>query len=254
MITTHLENLKELHKIDFIIANYENASHGFGLSQKNAKELLNSSIDVMTGGNHSWDKKDIMALLESEPLLRPLNYPQGVPGTGSAVFDVAGEKLAVINAMGHFCMPQVDNLFHTVEKEVDRLKGEGIKHIFIDLHAEATSEKRALFIYLKEKISALIGTHTHVGCDDLQIVEGAGYVTDIGLTGCRDNVIGMEADEPIKRFKTSISGRFEVPNKCKAWLQMAVMDLDVEGRCTKMFKIRRFDDGREDSYLEAYID
>ena len=126
--------------------------------------------------------------------------------------------------------------------------------IFIDLHAEATSEKRALFLHLKEKISALIGTHTHVGTDDLQIVEGCGYATDIGLTGCRDNVIGMKSNVPIERFITGISGRFEVPDSCKSWMQMIVMDLDDEGQCQEMYKIRRFCDGRDDMRLDAYID
>ena len=253
MITTHLKELIKTHSIDFVIANYENASHGFGLTVKSANELFNAGIDVMTGGNHTWDKKDIVALLESKPVLRPINYPNEVPGSGSMTLEVGGEKLAIINAMGHFSMPQVDNLFRTVEAEVDRLRDEGIKNIFIDIHAEATSEKRALFMHLKDKITGMIGTHTHVGCDDLQIVDGCGYITDIGLTGCRDNVIGMKAEVPIERFKTGLPGRFEVPSSCKSWLQMAVLDMS-QGQCTSMFKIKRFDDGREDIVSQAYLD
>jgi 2',3'-cyclic-nucleotide 2'-phosphodiesterase len=254
MITTHLQKLKELHNIDFVIANYENASHGFGLSTKNANELFHAGIDVMTGGNHSWDKKDIHALLESHNILRPINYPDMVSGEGCKVFDINGESLAVINAMGHFSMPYVDNVFRTVEAKVDELLAKDIKHIFIDLHAEASSEKRAMFIYLKEKISALIGTHTHVGTDDLQIIDGSAYATDVGMTGCRDNVIGMKENVPIERFITGVSpGRFEVPEKCKAWLQMIIMDLDSHGKCSDMYKIRRFCDGREDTNLKAYI-
>ena len=255
MLTTHLKELKALHQIDFIIANYENASHGFGLSTKNAKELFNAGIDVMTGGNHTWDKKDIKTLLETDPILRPINYPDMVVGEGCKIFEVNGKSIAVINAMGHFCMPLVDNVFRSVEAKVDELIEKDIKHIFIDIHAEATSEKRALFLHLREKISALIGTHTHVGTDDLQIIEGTAYATDIGLTGCRDNVIGMGADVPIERFITGVSpGRFEVPEKCKSWIQMMVMDLDDAGRCHEMYKIRRFCDGRDDTRLDAYID
>ncbi len=253
MITAHLKELIQTHAIDFVIANYENASHGFGLTLKSANELFKAGIDVMTGGNHSWDKKDIHALLESMPILRPINYPDIVSGSGSMIFDVGDEKLAVINAMGHFSMPLVDNLFRTVEAEVDRLHRQGIKNIFIDIHAEATSEKRALFLHLKEKVSGIIGTHTHVGCDDLQIVDGCGYITDMGLTGCRDNVIGMNADVPIARFQTGLPGRFEVPNSCRSWLQMAILDLS-EGECSSMFKVKRFDDGREDIISHAYRD
>ena len=110
-------------------------------------------------------------------------------------------------------------------------------------------------MHLREKISALIGTHTHVGTDDLQIIEGSAYATDVGLTGCRDNVIGMGADVPIERFITGVSpGRFEVPQMCKSWIQMMVMDLDDGGRCVEMYKIRRFSDGRDDTRLDAYID
>lgn len=255
MITTHLKELRRIHAIDFVIANYENASHGFGVSTKNANELFAAGIDVMTGGNHSWDKKDIHALLQSHNILRPINYPAMVSGEGCKIFDVAGQKLAVINVMGHFSMPYVDNFMRVTQEKVDELYKEGVRHIFVDLHAEATSEKRALFLHLKNQISTLMGTHTHVGCDDLQIVDGCGYVTDIGLTGCRDNVIGMHKDVPIERFITGVSpGRFEVPEKCKAWLQMAVIDLNEEGRCERIFKLRRFDDGREDTYLEAFVD
>jgi len=255
MLTTHLKELKATHNIDFIIANYENASHGFGLSSKNANELFNAGIDVMTGGNHSWDKKDIKTLLTTHDILRPINYPDMVVGEGCKILEVNGTPIAVINAMGHFSMPYVDNVFRSVEAKVDELVDKGVKHIFIDMHAEATSEKRALFLHLKEKISAMIGTHTHVGTDDLQIIDGSAYATDVGLTGCRDNVIGMGADVPIERFITGVSpGRFEVPEKCKAWIQMMVMDLDSDGRCIEMYKIRRFCDGRDDTRLDAYID
>lgn len=255
MLTTHLKELKALHSIDFVIANYENASHGFGLSSKNANELFNAGIDVMTGGNHTWDKKDIKTLLETHEILRPINYPDMVVGEGCKTYEINDTTIAVINAMGHFSMPLVDNVFRSVEAKVNELLEQGIKHIFVDMHAEATSEKRALFLHLREKISAMIGTHTHVGTDDLQIIEGSAYATDMGLTGCRDNVIGMGADVPIERFMTGVSpGRFEVPDKCKSWIQMMVIDLDDNGRCTQMYKIRRFCDGRDDTRLDAYID
>lgn len=252
MIKEHLMKLRRQEGIDFVIANYENASHGFGLTAKNATEMLESGIDVMTGGNHTWDKKDILPLLESLPLLRPHNYPEGVPGTGCRIFEVAGEKLAVLNIMGHYGMPYVDNAFRCARDTVAQLKEDGIEHIFLDFHAEASSEKRGMMMLLQGQVSGIMGTHTHVGSDDLQIAHGTAYVTDIGLSGCRDNVIGMDAKVPLERFITGMAGRFEVPEKCRKILQIAIMNLE-EGKCTEAFKLKIFDDGRvfrTDAWME----
>ena len=252
MIKEHLKKLRKSEEIDFVIANYENASHGFGLTLKNGKELFDSGIDVMTGGNHTWDKKEIIPLLETLPLLRPHNYPPGVPGTGCRIFEVAGEKLAVINIMGHYGMPYVDNAFRCARDTVAQLKEEGIDSIFIDFHAEASSEKRGVMMLLQGEVSGIIGTHTHVGSDDFQISKGTAYLTDIGLSGCRDNVIGMDEKVPLERFITGVAGRFEVPEKCKKILQIAIMTLE-EGKCTKAQKHKIFDDGRvikTDAWME----
>ncbi|RUM65624.1 MAG: metallophosphoesterase [Sulfurimonas sp.] len=244
MVREHLGRLREEHGIDVVIANYENASHGFGLTMKNANELFGYGIDVMTGGNHSWDKKEIIPLFETLELLRPHNYPAEVPGTGLKVYDVKGEKLAVLNLMGHYSMPHTDNAFRLASKCVEDLHVEGVKNIFIDFHAEATSEKRAMLMMLKGHVSAIVGTHTHVGTDDLHIVEGSAYLTDIGLTGCRDNVIGMDAKVPITRFLTGMPGHFDIPKKCKRILQIVIMEFEA-GKCIDVFKIKCFDDGRE---------
>ncbi len=244
MIKEHLKRLREAHGIDFVIANYENASHGFGLTTKNAKELFNAGIDVMTGGNHTWDKKEIIPLLDALELLRPHNYPEGVPGTGCKVYSVGDERLAVLNIMGHYGMPYVDNAFRCAQQAVEQLENEGVKHIFLDFHAEVTSEKRAMMMMLQGRVSGIIGTHTHVGTDDFQIANGTAYMTDMGLTGCRDNVIGMDAKVPVERFLTGMPGRFEVAEKCKKILQMAVMELE-EGRCVRAFKVKSFDNGKE---------
>lgn len=243
MIKEHLMKLRRDEGIDFVIANYENASHGFGITPKNANELLSMGIDVMTGGNHTWDKKEILPLLETQQFLRPHNYPAGVVGTGCRVFDVAGERLAVLNIMGHYGMPYTDNAFRCARDSVAQLKEQGVEHIFIDFHAEATSEKRAMMMLLQGEVSGIIGTHTHVGTDDFQIVQGTAYLTDMGLSGCRDNVIGMEQKVPLERFITGVSGRFEVPEKCKKILQIAILTLE-EGKCTEAFKLKIFDDGR----------
>ena len=239
MVKRHLPSIKNELNLDFVVANYENASHGFGLTPKNANELFNTGIDLMTGGNHTWDKKEIIPLLDSMPLLRPINYPKGVPGKGFAVIEEL--NLAIVNIMGYFTMPMVQNPFIAANETVDMLQSEGIKNIFIDFHAEATSEKRAMFLMLKDRISALAGTHTHVGSDDLSVVDGAGYVTDVGLSGCRDNVIGMKADVPIKKFLTGLPGHYDVPDRCKAIFQMVVFEIE-DGKCLDAYKIKAFDE------------
>lgn len=252
MVQYHLKKIKDDQKLDIVIANYENASHGFGLSEKNAKELFSYGIDIMTGGNHTWDKKDIFPLLENYPILRPINYPLDVPGKGMEIVEINGERLGVINLMGYYSMPMVENPFVYIRNVVNELHILGVKNIFIDMHAEATSEKRALLMMLKDKVSAICGTHTHVGTDDLQIFYGVGYVTDVGLTGCMDNVIGMEESIPIKRFLTGLPGRFDVPNRCKKIFQIVVLELD-KGRCKDAYKIKAYD---EDSYFisqKAYV-
>jgi len=253
MVRRFVPELRESERLDFVVANYENASHGFGLTEKNAKELLGAGVDAMTGGNHTWDKKEIRGLLESLPLLRPVNYPEGVPGRGVRIFDAAGERLAVVNLMGHYGMPMVDNPFLAINRVVDTLEAEGVRNILIDMHAEATSEKRALLMMLRDRVSAIFGTHTHVGTDDLVIDRGCAYVTDTGLTGCRDNVIGMDAKVPIERFLTGLPGRFEVPDKCRAVLQMVVVEIR-EGRAVEAYKIRAYDEGTVERIFEARVE
>lgn len=242
MLKRHLKRLQQEHYIDFTIANYENASHGFGLTEKNCIELLGYGVSMMTGGNHSFDKKEILALFDTYPLIRPLNYPQVTPGKGVFRTVLLGKELAVLNVMGHYTMPMADNPFTMATKVVQELKSQGVKHIVVDMHAEASSEKQALFHMLKNEVSAILGTHTHVGSDDLQITEGCCYVTDVGLTGCRDGVIGMKKEIPIQRLLTGIGGHFDVPDTCKALLQIVVFELDEEGRCVGAEKIKIYDD------------
>lgn len=242
MLKRHLKRLQQEHYIDFTIGNYENASHGFGLTEKNCIELLGYGIDMMTGGNHSFDKKEILELFDTYPLIRPINYPKDTPGEGIYQTTLLGKEVAIINLMGHYTMPLVDNPFTMIVEEVEKLKAKHIKHIIIDIHAEASAEKNALRQMLKKDVSAILGTHTHVATDDLQIVEGCCYVTDVGLTGCRDGIIGMREDVPIKRFLTGLGGHFDIPDACKAILQMVVFELDDEGRCVGAEKIKIHDD------------
>ena len=258
IIKENLAKIRDEYNIDFVMANAENASHGFGLTVKNCDELLKAGIDVITGGNHTFDKKkDMMVLLETKPVLRPDNYQEGVTGSGLRVFEIEGtdgvEKLAVVNLMGQFAMPTVENPFNWAKKLIAKLHEDGIKNIFIDFHGEATSEKRIMLMMLKNQVSAIAGTHTHVGTDDLQIMENTAYITDIGLTGCRDNVIGMDAHVPIQKACTGIGGHFEVPNNCKSILQIMVVDID-EGKAVDSFKIKKLCNQKEHIITKAMID
>ena len=258
IIKENLAKIRKEYEIDYVIANGENASHGFGLTTTSCSELLKAGIDIITGGNHSFDKKkDMMVLLETANVLRPDNYPEGLVGSGMKVCDVQTangiEKLAVINLMGQFAMPTVENPFNWAKKLVSKLQEEEIKNIFIDFHGEATSEKRIMLMMFKNQVSAICGTHTHVGTDDLQIFENTAYLTDIGLTGCRDNVIGMESKIPIQKATTGIGGHFEVPNSCKSILQMMVVDIE-DGKAQSAFKIKKYCNNPKLFISEAFVE
>ncbi len=243
MVKKYLPKLREEYGLDLVIANYENASHGFGLTKKNCEELLGYGIDVMTGGNHSWDKKEVFLLYKDYPLIRPINYPRKSPGEGLIKVEVLGYKVAIINVMGHYTMPMVDNPFVIMEETIKELRDEGIKHIIVDIHAEATSEKLAMMQLLRKDVSAIFGTHTHVGTDDLAIIDGCCYVTDVGLTGCRDGVIGMEKDIPLNRFLTGLGGHYDIAKKCQTIFQLVIFKLNEEGRGVNAKKIKIYDNG-----------
>jgi hypothetical protein len=255
MIGKYLPTLRTKYGLDFVIANYENASHGFGITRKNCDELLGYGIDVMTGGNHSWDKREIFELYETHPLIRPINYPQSGAGKGLIKVKILGEEVAVLNVMGHYTMPMADNPFIKIDEAVKRLKEEGIKFIVVDVHAEATSEKLAMLHILKDRVSAVLGTHTHVGTDDLSIVDGCCYVSDVGLTGCRDGVIGMDKKIPIQRFMTGIGGHFDISKECQSIFQIIIFELDANGRAIQAKKLKIYDDGEVrqlDGRVESY--
>jgi metallophosphoesterase (TIGR00282 family) len=242
IIKKYLQRLRQEHFLDFVIANYENASHGFGLTEKNCDELLGYGIDMMTGGNHSFDKKEIFGLFETHPLIRPVNYPDATPGKGVYRTQIGGKNVAILNLMGHYTMPMADNPFTIITSLIASLKAEGFRHIVIDMHAEASSEKNALLHMLYRDVSAIFGTHTHVGTDDLQIVDGCCYVTDVGMTGCRDGIIGMDKKIPLQRFLTGLGGHHDIPETCKAIFQMIIFELDEEGRCIGAEKLKIYDD------------
>lgn len=245
-VARYVREARSAYGLDLVIANGENASHGFGITQKSVVELQECGVDIFTSGNHIWDKKEVTALLalENSNILRPHNYPQGVVGSGVYRGVVGGEEFAVVNLMGHFGMPQCDNAFICANSLVESLQCEGVRNIIIDFHAEATSEKRAMFMMLKGKVAAIFGTHTHIGTDDLEIFQGTFGVSDVGMSGARESVIGMDCAEPIHRFLTGIPNRLSVPdgNGIPSIFQMIVCEI-CEGKCLEAFKLRALDNG-----------
>jgi hypothetical protein len=204
---------------DFVIANIENASHGFGLTKKNYIELANSGINCFTSGNHIWDKKDIHEYIDTaNELIRPINYPSGAPGKGSQIFSINGHKIAVINVLGRVFMPPLDSPWQVVIEEIERLRLENVTSIFIDFHAEATAEKICFSKYLAYKyntdnlslIKGFFGTHTHVQTADESIINGMAYITDAGFCGAKDSVIGMEFSTSLKRLSSGLPERYEI--------------------------------------------
>jgi len=206
-----LPSLLNKLKIDLTIANCENAAGGFGITEKVARELFSYGIDVMTSGNHIWDKKEIISYIEKEDrVLRPLNYPPGAPGKGSILLQVKNKKIAIMNIAGRVFMPLVDCPFRRADEELKKIKKE-THLVVIDFHGEATSEKIAFGYYMDGKVSAVVGTHTHVQTADEQILpKGTAYITDVGMTGPVISVIGIEIEDIIQKFLTQIPRKFNI--------------------------------------------
>lgn len=234
-VQNHIAEAKNNLNLDLIIANAENAAHGFGITKKIANGLLELPIDVLTGGNHSFDNKDMFELLKHPRILTPLNIGEDKP---QEIIVELNEKIAIINILGSFSMGNVDNPFKTTRSKVDELRSRGINHIFIDFHAEATSEKNALFAMLKGEVSCIVGTHTHVGTDDLFVHKGTAYASDAGLNGIIDGVIGMDAINPIQTFLTGIKKRLEVAKDGNSVFQILVIELDPSGSAKSIQKYR----------------
>ena len=211
-VATHLPAVREKYGVHAVIANGENAAGGFGITPKIAQELLDMDIDLLTSGNHIWDKKEIYEYLDrTDKLLRPANLPPGVPGTGSAVFTASdGTKVGVLNLMGRIFLTPSDCPFRRGKEETEKLKKLGAEVILVDFHAEATSEKIALALYLDGQVSAVVGTHTHVQTSDERLLPGGtAFITDVGMTGPHDSVIGVTSELAIGRFLTRMPARFD---------------------------------------------
>lgn len=234
-----IPKLREERGIDLVIANGENAAGGSGITPKTAAEIFGAGVDIMTSGDHLWDQKEVSELLANEKrFVRPLNYPAGTPGQGSLIFQMESlPPVGVLNLQGRTFMASLENPFHAALAEVEKL-GKSAKIIFVDFHAEATSEKVAMARMLDGKISALIGTHTHVQTADEQIFPGGtAFLCDAGFTGPHESVIGREIEPIIKRFLTNQPQKFEVAAN-RVMLQGVIVEVeDVTGRATKIERV-----------------
>jgi metallophosphoesterase (TIGR00282 family) len=235
-----LERCVADHQIDFTVANGENAAGGMGITPVIASEFLDLGIDVLTSGNHIWAKKEIIPFLdEEERLLRPANYPDRVPGRGAGIFRLGnGKKIGVLNIEGRVFMRNLECPFRVSEKEVEKLK-EQTPIILVDFHAEATSEKVALAWFLNGKVSAVVGTHTHVQTADERILSGGtAYITDAGMTGPLASVIGIRRQIALERFLTQVPIKFDVATE-EIELQGVILEVDEQtGKSRSIERVR----------------
>ena len=238
-LSSLLPSLRQEHKLDLVVANGENTAGGFGLTLDTAEELLDSGVDVITSGNHIWDQKEIIPhMSEGLPLVRPANYPSGVPGRGHLIMG----DVMVLNLMGRVFMSAIDCPFRTADHILNSLPEEDPpKIIIVDFHAEATSEKAALAWYLDGRVSAILGTHTHVATADARILPGGtAFVSDVGMTGPVNSVIGSDPAPIIERFLTQTPRRFTVASGGPLLLNSVLVDVDEKsGKATHIQRVDR---------------
>jgi metallophosphoesterase (TIGR00282 family) len=234
-----LPKLRRKHELDLVIANGENSAGGSGITPKTAEEIFAAGVDIITSGDHLWDQKEVIGLLQVESrFLRPLNYPQGTPGRGSLIYQMNNQPpVGVLNLQGRTFMPDLDNPFICARAEVEKMR-EKTNIIFVDFHAEATSEKAAMGRMLDGQVSALVGTHTHVQTADEQIFPGGtAFLSDAGFTGPHESVIGREMEPVIKRFLTLQPQRFAVGEK-DVKLQGALVEINPHtGKAEKIMRV-----------------
>ena len=239
LVRRGLGPLCDYHQIDLVIANAENAAAGFGLTREIGDQLLEWGVDVMTSGNHIWDKKEAIDYIGAEPrLLRPANFPAGVPGNGRYLARARnGVSVGVVNAMGRVFMLNIDDPFAGVLREIEALRDHA-RIIFVDFHAEATSEKIAMGWHLDGRVSAVVGTHTHVQtADDRILPKGTAYLTDVGMTGPHDSIIGVEVQPALARFTTAMPQKFETAT-ANPRLNAVIVDADDQtGRATEIERV-----------------
>jgi metallophosphoesterase (TIGR00282 family) len=239
LVRQGLQAIVEHHQIDLVIANAENSAAGFGITREIGDQLLDWGVDVMTSGNHIWDKKEALDYIGAEPrLLRPANYPAGAPGNGSYLARTRdGRTAGVVNVMGRVFMLNIDDPFAVVLREIEALK-QRTRIVFVDFHAEATSEKIAMGWHLDGRVTAMVGTHTHVQTADERILpKGTAYLTDVGMTGPHDSIIGVEIAAALARFLTALPQKFETAT-ANPRLNAVIVDADEQtGRATSIERL-----------------
>lgn len=236
-----LPSLRDELKVDLVIANGENSATRVGMTEKAYRELTRSGIDFFTSGNHIWRKKEFIPNLDDKnyKVIRPENYPPGTPGRGYDIIEVGKEKVAILNFLGLTNMdPELENPFRRAEGIIRKVKGAKIK--IVDFHAEITSEKVAFGLFLDGKVSAVLGTHTHVPTADARVTEnGTALVTDVGMTGPEDSVLGVEKDIIIDRFINALPRKFEVPEHGMCVFNSVLLDIDKKGKTKSIKRIDR---------------
>jgi len=235
ILLNRLQGLKELNRIDLVVVNGENAADGRSITPKMVEEMLRNGVDVITMGNHVWDKDDILGIIDNEPrLIRPANFPEGVAGKGFYTFKYKGKTISVINLMGRVHMDAIDCPFFKFDEIYSKLNSD---IVLVDFHAEATSEKRAFGWYLDGRASAVFGTHTHVQTADEEIFPGGtGYITDIGMTGAFDSVIGMKKEGSIHKLIYKTKVRFE-PATGNPKINGIILTIDSNGKTEEIKRL-----------------
>ena len=235
-----LPSLKKKFDPDLVIANVENIAHGLGVTAKTLQEISEAGVDFFTSGDHIFDKREAVEILERKDtnLLRPANYPPGVPGVGAKLFEIGTKQVLVINLMGRvFLKNQYDCPFRKADEILEEYKNLNLAAVIVDFHAEATSEKNGLAQYLDGRASAVLGTHTHVGTDDWQILDGGtAFVTDIGMVGAKDSILGVQKEGIIKTFLTQISEVHEIPEEGVCMVNAIYLEIDPKTKLAKKIK------------------
>ncbi|MBU1027395.1 MAG: TIGR00282 family metallophosphoesterase [Candidatus Margulisbacteria bacterium] len=236
-----LPEIKKKFSPDFIIANGENSAHGYGITEKIYKELIELGVDAITMGNHVWDKRELITNIDKLPLvLRPANYPPGTPGVDHLIIEKKGVKVGLLNLTGRVFMKEMDCPFQAAEQLVPEIKKQ-TNIIIVDMHAEATSEKCAMGWLLDGRVSAVVGTHTHVMTADERVLpEGTAFISDIGMVGGYDSIIGMKKEQILKRFKTLLPERFEPTDEGPGLFNAVLLEIDPKtGKAKKIERINR---------------
>lgn len=240
MLIESLPALKSKYRPQLTIVNGENAAAGRGITEKIYKEFLQAGVDVITMGNHTWDNRDIFEFIGNEKIkmIRPVNFPEGTPGLGYKIIQINQHKIAVINVQGRVFLNALDDPFRKMDAILEEI-GDETNCIFVDFHAEATSEKQAMGWYLDGRVSAVVGTHTHIQTNDARILpQGTAYLTDAGMTGAYDSILGVERHIILEKFLTQLPVRHEIPEEGRKLLSGCYIEIDDRtGRATKIENI-----------------